>query len=350
MAWSPLGKGVFGYNGASTGDAIGVLGRTNSTAGYGVYGEATRTTGTTYGVYGKVASTNGYAGYFAGGKSYFEGPVGIGLGLSEYGTAPAGWFKSTVADGLYAETSATGKAALRAVCSGAANGVAIEQNAGTSTDVAALKITTAGNQEALAMDVTVTSSFGKLAQFDLNGADGYVGSAFAVEAETSGIVAEFVGNLASSTAATLYARADGTGEAIVAVANGATGSTTPAIYGKRDAADAIGVGVKGEGGYRGVEGRVAATGNSFYYGLYGYVSGGSGTNRAVYGYASGTGTNYAGYFNGNAHVTGTLSKGGGSFKIDHPLEPTNTGAARCGPRAAALSCPARSDSPTPAWS
>ena len=31
----------------------------------------------------------------------------------------------------------------------------------------------------------------------------------------------------------------------------------------------------------------------------------------------------AGYFSGNVTVTGTLSKGGGSFKIDHPLDPAN---------------------------
>ncbi len=46
----------------------------------------------------------------------------------------------------------------------------------------------------------------------------------------------------------------------------------------------------------------------------------------VYGiYASATlGThNYAGYFSGNVNVTGTLSKGGGGFLIDHPLDPEN---------------------------
>jgi hypothetical protein len=32
---------------------------------------------------------------------------------------------------------------------------------------------------------------------------------------------------------------------------------------------------------------------------------------------------YAGNFQGNVRVTGTLSKGGGSFKIDHPLDPEN---------------------------
>ncbi len=32
---------------------------------------------------------------------------------------------------------------------------------------------------------------------------------------------------------------------------------------------------------------------------------------------------HAGYFDGKVHITGTLSKGGGSFKIDHPVDPAN---------------------------
>jgi len=57
---------------------------------------------------------------------------------------------------------------------------------------------------------------------------------------------------------------------------------------------------------------------------------GPGTNYAIYGTASGGSTNYAGYFssgdvkvNNNLDVDGTLTKGGGSFKIDHPLDPQN---------------------------
>ena len=34
-------------------------------------------------------------------------------------------------------------------------------------------------------------------------------------------------------------------------------------------------------------------------------------------------TDYAAYFEGNVEITGTLSKGSGSFKIDHPLDPAN---------------------------
>jgi len=45
-----------------------------------------------------------------------------------------------------------------------------------------------------------------------------------------------------------------------------------------------------------------------------------GTSPAIYGFGFG---GPAGYFNGNVTVTGTLSKGGGGFKIDHPLNPEN---------------------------
>ena len=42
---------------------------------------------------------------------------------------------------------------------------------------------------------------------------------------------------------------------------------------------------------------------------------------AVYGLS--TGSAFAGRFSGNVSVSGTLSKGAGSFKIDHPLDPEN---------------------------
>jgi hypothetical protein len=108
------------------------------------------------------------------------------------------------------------------------------------------------------------------------------------------------------------------------------------VYGKSVPADYYGIGGYFVGGFEGVRGLVEATGNGEYYGVYGNASGGTGFNYGVYGRAqygtntygiygvalSGT-TNWAGYFSGNVNVTGTLSKGGGSFKIDHPLDPTN---------------------------
>ena len=63
------------------------------------------------------------------------------------------------------------------------------------------------------------------------------------------------------------------------------------------------------------------------YGLWGQSNSGFGVAGIGEGGAVGVyGTSisgYAAYFNGNVAVTGTLTKGGGSFKIDHPLDPEN---------------------------
>ncbi|MBI4646364.1 MAG: hypothetical protein HY738_07175, partial [Bacteroidia bacterium] len=117
--------------------------------------------------------------------------------------------------------------------------------------------------------------------------------------------------------------------------NNVTNDDDCGIYASTKSTDFYGYGGYFEGGYMGVKGKVTSIGTNSYRGVYGEASGtgtkygvygsasGSGTNYGVYGSASGGTTNYAGYFNGNVSVTGTLSKGGGSFKIDHPLDPEN---------------------------
>ena len=50
------------------------------------------------------------------------------------------------------------------------------------------------------------------------------------------------------------------------------------------------------------------------------VAGYSASGYAVYGYSD---TGYGGYFHGDVHISGNLSKSGGSFKIDDPLDPAN---------------------------
>ncbi|OFX24967.1 MAG: hypothetical protein A2033_16295 [Bacteroidetes bacterium GWA2_31_9] len=109
------------------------------------------------------------------------------------------------------------------------------------------------------------------------------------------------------------------------VVDNTTSSNTAAIYASKEATEGYGIGVEGHGNYKGVRGYATTTYTSATYGgefrSYNY---GSGNSYGIYGYAySGTGTAYAGYFLGNVSVTGTLSKGGGSFKIDHPLDPEN---------------------------
>ena len=60
-------------------------------------------------------------------------------------------------------------------------------------------------------------------------------------------------------------------------------------------------------------------------GVYGYAPQEDGTGlfgQGAYGVLT-SGTTYAGFFDGNVDVDGTVSKDGGSFKIDHPLDPAN---------------------------
>jgi hypothetical protein len=66
-----LSAGVYGYNYGTGNNGVGVRGH-HAGSGIGVYGVCTDGKG----VCG--ITTNGYAGYFSGGKNYFQGKVGIG--------------------------------------------------------------------------------------------------------------------------------------------------------------------------------------------------------------------------------------------------------------------------------
>ena len=71
------------------------------------------------------------------------------------------------------------------------------------------------------------------------------------------------------------------------------------------------------------EGEISGAGEG--YGIYA-VGTHNGSGQAYGGYFTATtagGTAYAGYFSGDVHITGALSKGSGSFLIDHPLDPEN---------------------------
>jgi hypothetical protein len=76
----------------------------------------------------------------------------------------------------------------------------------------------------------------------------------------------------------------------------------------------------GSAGGTGIYGQGGGGTNGDGYG--GYFIGGT---QSLYGHGivANGGSGYAGYFNGDVNVTGNLSKGGGSFKIDHPLDPAN---------------------------
>lgn len=78
---SPDGQGLRARATATTGNSFAAFFDNASTNGIGLYSEATNSSGTTRGVWGHVESPDGFAGYFTGGRNYFEGQVGIGWNL-----------------------------------------------------------------------------------------------------------------------------------------------------------------------------------------------------------------------------------------------------------------------------
>jgi hypothetical protein len=89
---------------------------------------------------------------------------------------------------------------------------------------------------------------------------------------------------------------------------GVQGSGNPGVYGSTTSQ--YGAGVSG-----------LAYGTSGH-GVVGGITQDSGTAAGIYGSSAGP-TSFAGYFEGKVSVTGSLSKGGGAFRIDHPLDPSN---------------------------
>jgi hypothetical protein len=91
---------------------------------------------------------------------------------------------------------------------------------------------------------------------------------------------------------------------------GQLGTSSYGVYGSHGSGNAGWLGGSSFGAYG-----LSSSG----FGVYGY----SVTGYGVYGISSTFGAAKAGYFSGNVQVSGNLSKGGGSFKIDHPLDPEN---------------------------
>ncbi len=102
--------------------------------------------------------------------------------------------------------------------------------------------------------------------------------------------------------------------------------------------DYFGIGGQFIGGYIGAEGITEGEGVGAYKGLRGIgrctdvnaqavgmqaLATGPGQLYGVYATAIGGASSYAGYFEGDVSVLGTLSKSAGAFRIDHPLDPEN---------------------------
>jgi hypothetical protein len=149
-----------------------------------------------------------------------------------------------------------------------------------------------------------------------------------VAGSSQGVLSESVGGTgvegktSSISAAGVIGR-NLTGEAIVGFSSGANG--VGAVVGR---ADGAGYGVRGfntSTGY-GVLGQAGISGGTGIGGRFENVNAANTSDAfQVVTNSSGNAARFTGnvVVNGNLTVSGTVAKGGGSFKIDHPLDPAN---------------------------
>jgi trimeric autotransporter adhesin len=160
-----------------------------------------------------------------------------------------------------------------------------------------------------------------------NGVVAYGGTGVAGYATVSGGTGLY-GNAGTSTASNGvigYGATGVAGNSTITGSYGTFGSGSTGVWGNSTGTGAN-VGVSGTAGSNGA----GVTGSGGGWGVYG-VSGASGVGGGFYNNSTGdalfaenqTGGSFAAFFLGNVDVDGTLSKAGGSFKIDHPLDPAN---------------------------
>jgi hypothetical protein len=260
----PFAAAVNGYEGATTGQVFGVSGGTSSTTNgaAGVSGNESATTGQVYGVFGSANSTTTNA-----------------MGVGGYEGAATGQVY-----GVNGNTNSTGPNAAavngyEGATTGQVNGVSGSTPSTSGNGVVGNATATSGNTNGVAgLDASPNGS-------GVNGSNSSGTCCFA-----AGVFGQTVG---------------GTGVL------GSASATSGLNFGVQGiSASSAGIGVQAGNTPTG-EGVSLAAGTLLINGYVGKTGKFSVDNSGN------------GYFAGNLNVTGKLTKGSGSFKIDHPLDPAN---------------------------
>jgi hypothetical protein len=278
---STSGAGVWGFNNATSGNAVGVYGNSASTSGAGVWGFNNATSGNAVGVYGNSASTSGWS---VEGNS--TAASGVTVGVLGYSYSPTGY-------GMYGQNNAT---------TGNAYGVGGESLSTTGVGVIGTVLATTGRNYGVYGSSASPQGIGVHGDGNLSGGVGVSGT-------TSGITQYGVYGQNIGTTGPAYGVY---GETFSYQGYGITG---------------INMATSGIGGGAGVYG------NSLNPGGVGVMANATAGGTALVAAANPGG--YAAQLTGNVYmignlgiqgdlqVSGSIAKGSGSFKIDHPLDPAN---------------------------
>src|SRR5579872_995778 len=335
--------GVNGYEGATTGLVYGVSGGTNSATNFaaGVTGFEGATAGKVYGVNGSTnSSTNGASGVngYEGSKTgqvfgvfgSTTSATNFAAGVSGNANATSGQVYGVVGVSNSATNGAAAVNGYEPATTGAVYGVS-GSTPSTGTGAAGVEgFEAATNGEVYGVTGGTNSA--------TNGAAGVIGS----DAATSGQVFGVFGYTNSTTGTGVAGNANATTGQATGVSGLSASTSGTAVFGNATAATGNTFGVFGQ------------TASPNGHATSGYASATSGPAIGVDGLSNsptgvggvftnlaggkspvliGNGANYAqvfivdasgnGNFAGNLNVTGKLTKGSGSFKIDHPLDPAN---------------------------
>ena len=343
---------VNGFEGATAGQVFGVAGSTNSTSqgATGVNGYEGATTGRVFGVAGSTNSTTNFATGVSGYEGATTGQVfGVSGGTnstSQGAAAVNGWEGATTGQvfGVNGGTKSTtqGAAAVNGY-EGATTGQVYGVNGGTNSTtqgaagVNGFEGATTGQVYGVNGSTNSTTNFA-------SGVSGFEGATtgivFGVQGGTNSMTNGAAGVSGSANATTgATTGVSGSTNSSTAGANGVFGganATTGVTFGVQGMSNSSGgVGVQGSSPnnaiagfnqtcnntgctlHAGIAGKfVTATGGTLLQGL-----SGSSLNSLAQVFsvdASGNGS-----FSGNLNVTGKLTKGSGSFKIDDPLDPAH---------------------------
>jgi len=339
------GTAVQGLNKATTGAAYGVSGSEASTGAgsAGVLGSANGPSGLIFGVQGQTNSTTANAAGINGFEGAATGAVhGVAGSTNSTGTNAAGvsGFEGATTGqvfGVAGSTNSTGAGSagvsgFNGAKTGKVFGVVASTNSTTnfSAGISGFEGATTGQVVGVAGETNSTTNLATgVAGFE--GAT--TGQVFGVSGGTNSVTngAAGVNGFANATSGTVYGVAgfsnSTTGVGTLGQANANSGTST-GVLGSTVSPNGIGVfGLSSTAsGGKGVQGQTESTSG----GVAGMFVAHGGAGLILQGLSGSTFTNEFsvdvagnGFYAGNLNVKGKLTKGSGSFKIDHPLDPAN---------------------------